>query len=353
MEEIWGMKASEKIKGIVFAYNTSGEYEMVKELGVEWMRLNICFPWADKMFGTLSEEYIQARQEILDTHAKGFQVMPATPPLGGFSYDEKEGKTCWHEHFPEFVGKKGTDEFYENVRESMRFICEDLGEAAGIYWQCMNEIDIPVFSNDYPDDILADTARASAEGIRRANPQARCGINISCYNENAVRIADLVYREGHPFYYMGVDQYFGSWQPGDADDWIGVIDGLYERYGLPVLANEWGYSSDGELETEAPDPALIPEGLNEVCYTKKWFNQAEGGHTPQVQADYFKRGHRIFAQHPHCLGSFMFCWRDAYHCYHCGASDCPAECYWGIVDTECRPKPAYYAVKEALKEYYK
>lgn len=122
----------------------------------------------------------------------------------------------------------------------MRFICEDLGEAAGIYWQCMNEIDIPVFSNDYPDDILADTARASAEGIRRANPQARCGINISCYNENAVRIADLVYREGHPFYYMGVDQYFGSWQPGDVDDWIGVIDGLYERYGLPVLANEWG-----------------------------------------------------------------------------------------------------------------
>lgn len=86
---------------------------------------------------------------------------------------------------------------------------------------------------------------------------------------------------------------------------------------------------------------------------KKWFHEAKGGHTPEVQADYFRRGHRIFAQHPHCLGSFMFCWRDAYHCYHCGASDCPAECYWGIVDTQCRPKPAYYAVKEALAEYYK
>lgn len=154
------MKASEKIKGIVFAYNTSGEYEMVKELGVEWMRLNICFPWADKMFGTLSEEYIQARQEILDTHAKGFQVMPATPLLAGFPM-MKRREDRLAEHFPEFVGKKGTDEFYENVRESQRFICEDLGEAAGIYWQCMNEIDIPVFSNDYPDDILADTARAA------------------------------------------------------------------------------------------------------------------------------------------------------------------------------------------------
>ena len=63
--------------------------------------------------------------------------------------------------------------------------------------------------------------------------------------------------------------------------------------GFPYWRMNGGYSSDGELETEAPDPALIPEGLNEVCYTKKWFNQAEGGHTPQVQADYFKRGHRI------------------------------------------------------------
>ena len=38
------MKASEKIKGIVYAYNTGGEYDMVRELGVEWLRLNICFP---------------------------------------------------------------------------------------------------------------------------------------------------------------------------------------------------------------------------------------------------------------------------------------------------------------------
>ena len=86
---------------------------------------------------------------------------------------------------------------------------------------------------------------------------------------------------------------------------------------------------------------------------KKWFHEAKGGHTPEVQADYFRRGHRIFAQNPHCLGSFMFYWRDAYHCYHCGASDCPGRVLLGIVDTQCRPKPAYYAVKEALAEYYK
>ena len=59
------MKPSEKIKGIVFAYNTTGEYDMVHELGAEWMRLGICFPWKDKMFGTLSEHYVSEREEIL------------------------------------------------------------------------------------------------------------------------------------------------------------------------------------------------------------------------------------------------------------------------------------------------
>ena len=46
------------------------------------------------MFGTLSEQYLRDREEIRRTHARGFQVMPATPPLGGFTYDEALGKTC-------------------------------------------------------------------------------------------------------------------------------------------------------------------------------------------------------------------------------------------------------------------
>ena len=77
-----------------YAYNTGEEYDMVRELGVEWIRLNVSFPWTDKMFGTLSEQYLRDREEIRRTHARGFQVMPATPPLGGFTYDEALGKTC-------------------------------------------------------------------------------------------------------------------------------------------------------------------------------------------------------------------------------------------------------------------
>ncbi|MFV0400375.1 MAG: hypothetical protein ACK5LX_07105 [Oscillospiraceae bacterium] len=48
----------------------------------------------------------------------------------------------------------------------------------------------------------------------------------------------------------------------------------------------------------------------------------------------------------------MFCWKDAKHCYHCGQTECPAECFWGIVDNDGEPKAAYYAVKKAIAEYY-
>ena len=166
------MKASEKIKGIVFAYNTTGEYDMVKELGVEWMQLGIPFPWTDRMFGTLSDAYIREREEIRRVHAAGFQVMPATPGMGGFTFDPEKNATVWKESYPEFVGPRGSGEFYDNVRQTMKFICEDLGDAAGIYWQCMNEPDIPIFSNDYSHDIIAGTAWATAEGIRLINEAA-------------------------------------------------------------------------------------------------------------------------------------------------------------------------------------
>lgn len=65
---------------------------------------------------------------------------------------------------------------------------------------------------------------------------------------------------------------------------------------------------------ERPDPSALPEGIPDVCYEK--------------------------SRYPHVLGSFLFCFKDAAHCYHCGASDCPSECCWGITDVEGKPKKA-------------
>ena len=353
------MKVSEKILGIEFAYQQipnegreEEQLEMIRALGIRWMRIGVSFPWKDRMFGELSENYLKAKKQIEENHRYGFQIMPATPGLGAYRYDEKSGKTVWMDSYPDFAGVKGTEAFYENVRKTMAFICEDLGDAAGLYWQCMNEIDIEIFSGDYSDEVAAQTARASAEGIMRANPKARCGINLSQYNERALKMADLVYAPGHCFAYIGDDQYFGSWQPGDVERWPEVIDALYERYHLPVLANEWGYSSGGLYSTEHIDPKILPKGLPEECYRQRWFYQAKGGHTEEAQARYLREGLQIFAENPHCIGSFIFCWRDAYRCYHCGGESCPSEDFWGIVTKDLKKKPAYNAVKEAIAAYY-
>lgn len=342
----------EKVLGIVYAYDVLEAWQEIKDIGFEWLRMELCFPWKDGMFGTLSKEYQVCRDHIKKAYEKGMKIMPVTPGMGGYFYDPEEHRTYYQDSWPAFAGVKGTAEYYENVTRTTEFMCNDVKDYTGGLWQCMNEIDIPTFSGHYSREITTQTARASAAGIMRAWPEALCGINLSHCHEDALQIADLVYAPGHAFGYIGDDQYFGSWQGKMVEGWNQVIDTLYDRYHLPVLANEWGYSSGGRTMRCRPDPSILPEGLPDVCYEKAWFHEVEGGHTDTVQAEYLRRGLEIFAEHPHALGSFLFCFKDAAHCYHCGASDCPSECYWGITDVEGHPKKAYEAVKKAIKSYY-
>ena len=347
------IEKKDKILGIVYAYTPEKRYDMVLDLGVQWIRLGVGFPWTDKMFGTRSPHWEHMKEEFRIAVDAGLKVMPGTPGMGGWSFNKEENITKWHDSWPDFVGEKGTREYYDNVRATAKFMCEDLGPLAGNLWQCMNEIDIPTFSGDYPVEVAVDTCRATAEGIMEANPDALCGTNFAGWNENARKVGDLLFRPGHKFRYCGDDQYYGSWQGDTVEKWTQTIDEMYERYGLPVLINEWGYSSSGATLTERPDPSLLPDGWPDVCYTKSWFHDVPGGHTPETAAAYFRRGLEIFANHPHVLGNFMFCFSDATNCWHCGQPECPAECSWGLVDVDCKPKPAYWAAKQAIAEYYR
>ncbi len=347
-----GETKMKKIHGIVYAYDTEDEFEQVKDAGLFWIRINIGFPWKDRMHGELREQYLDAREEIRAAHAAGMKVMPATAPLGGWVYVPEKDETAWVDSFPAFVGEKGTDVYYENIRVAMEFTANDLKPFVEDLWQCMNEIDIPTFSNDYPLDVICNTARASAEGILRANPNAMCGINLSSYRPEAVVYADLVHQEPSPMRYIGIDQYFGSWQAGDISSWPPVIDALFERYAVPVLINEWGYSSAGRVITDGDKKPehLKPEGWPDVCHNLAWFHEVEGGHTEETQAQYIRDGLTVFMQHPHVLGQFIFCWKDAKRCYHCGQEKCPAECFWGITRNDRSFKPAYFVVKELLTQ---
>ncbi len=330
--------AKEKIRGIVYAYTPEKRYDLVRELGVDWIRLNIPFPWVDKIGGEVSERWTRVKDEFREAVDAGLHVMPSTPTIFGFN--------------EEICGKRGSDEFYENVRLAARFMCEDLGELAKpkdaiALWQCMNELDIPTFSGDVPIEICVETCRQTARGILDVNPDAKCGTNFASWRDESRRIGEMLFAGEHPFAYVGDDQYFGSWQPGTVEDWNSVLDGMWEAFHLPILINEWGFSSrgnPGELD-------LKTEGEGHVCFAA-WANTLEGGHSEAVQAEYFRRGLEIFAAHPHVLGNFMFCFSDAKSCWQCNQDGCPAECYWGLCDVDCNPKPAYFAAKETIRKLY-
>ena len=345
------MGLDKRVVGIAYAYNPGDEYALLKKAGIQWVRMGAPFPWTDRMHGKASDAYRIARRKIEAAHRAGFRVMPVTPGLGSYRFVQSEGRTRWVESWPAFCGEKGTAAFLDNVRATCRWIAQDLGDKVGPLWQIMNEIDGETFRGDYPIEQVAETARASAEGVVSADADAMCGINPSHFSPRSLPTTDLVYRKPHSFAYVGDDEYFGSWGPGTVEDWVGVLDGLYERFGLPVLANEWGYPSAGPLRP-MPDEKEVPKGWSGVCAVQGWQNEVPGGHTEATAAEYLRRGLEIFATHPHCLGSFIFCWKDATHCYHCGQAGCPAECAWGIVDSDAKPKAAYRAVQEAVARYY-
>jgi len=346
------MKLDKKAVGICCFDPAERDLDMIKEAGFNWLRMNLVFPWKDAMYGQLSEEYTKVRSQIEACSAKGFKIMPTTPGLGIYLFDHKLDKTMWVDMWPDFIGRKGTEEYYENVKKTCEWLANDLNGLTGPLWCIMNEIDIETFHGDYSTEVAAETAYWSARGIVSADPDALCGINLSRYYEEGLKVADMAYREGHSFGYIGDDQYFGSWQGDDVERWSYVIDKLHERYHLPVLANEWGYSSGGQVREKPPEDEPIPAGLNSVCHVFGWHHEVSGGHTEEVQAKYIRRGLEIFAENPNVLGSFLFCWKDAKYCYHCGKELCPSECFWGIVDQELMPKPAYYAIKQAVKELY-
>lgn len=342
----------EKIVGIVYAYDARDEYADVYDCGFRWIRSGVPFPWEDRMDGELSPRYLRAKENCRKAKAAGLNILGDTFGMGCWRFDASDGTTRWRDDIPAFVGEKGTEEYYANLRHACAFIARDMQGLVDDLWQCMNEIDNPTFAGPYSAQIVADTARAQAEGIVSAAPKAKCGINLSRYCGEAVTMADMVYREGHAFGYIGDDQYFGSWQGKDIEAWNYVIEELHKRYDLPVLINEWGYSSGGKVMAQRPDPALLPPGWPDVCYEKSWFHDVPGGHTEEVQAAYIRRGLEIFAENPHVLGSFLFCWKDAVHCYHCGQTECPSECFWGIIRADKSRKPAYDAARESIARLY-
>ena len=336
-----------KITGATALINL--DFDLMQKAGIFSLRHGFGFPFeGDRQ--TPSKAFLEQMAQAQRFHDAGFDLMGGTFGPGSYRYSQAEGKTVWVPSVPSWAGGYEDDSFYDFAEQAGEYLgrsCADLCT----YWQVANEPDIDIFHGDMTREQNIRFLIAVARGLKKGNPKAMPGINLGFMNEYAEILLQQLYRiDDCPFEYIGIDGYMGSWQPGGPDDWKWYIDKAHALTGKPVIINEWGYST---LQSGPnPDPQGVRFYNQDVCKNKAWQMQWNGEHSPQAQAEYIRQCMKIFAEQDCVIGEFFFRWCDTETCWQCGDPLCPAECAWGIVDTQGQPKPGYWALKESYEKYF-
>jgi len=323
------------------------DFALMRDMGVHWVRQGYPFPFKDEK-GTLSEGFLAADKEIDRFISEGFDVLCSFAGPGSMRYVPEAGQTVYHRGVPEYLGSPSEDRYHKLLYEAAAFLGEyTKGKIS--WWQIANEPDIDIFYGPLSENENIRYLLNAVNGIRKGNPDACCGINLGYINDYARMLLREIYAvPNSPFAYLGIDGYMGSWQIGGPYSWKPYIDETARLSGKPVIINEWGFSSLqwGEKYTDLEHKTHYNQA---VCYYKSWQITWGKGHTPEEEARYISECLPIFAEHPDVIGNFFFRWSDAPYCWQCGEADCPAECAWGCVDCDQKPKPAYYALRDGIK----
>ena len=326
------------------------DFALMRGLGVKWVRQGYPFPFKDER-GTLSERFLAVDKEIEKFRAEGFEILCSFTGPGSVRYVESEKKTVYQRAVPKYLGDPSEDNYHKLLYEAAAFTGE-FTKGRITWWQIANEPDINIFSGPVTEKDNIRFLLNAANGVIKGNPDAKCGINLGYINDNArVLMREMYAVHNSPFAYLGIDGYMGSWQPGGPRTWIPYIEETAKLSGKPIIINEWGFSSL-QWGEKYNDLERKNHYNQDVCREKYWSVTWGKGHTPEEQARYIGECLPIFAEHPDVIGNFFFRWSDTETCWQCGEADCPAECAWGCVDYNQKPKPAYYALKEGIKKYF-
>ena len=338
------LTTSKRILGISASGNEN--YLLMKEAGIKWVRLYFHFPFEDMTGGKLSANFLNDLEAAKKIRQVGLRIMGSTPLAGSVGWDEKAEKPSWQPEIPASAGSIDSNGYYETYEKA----CEELArQTRGVVdmWQVSNEMDVPIFRGPLTIQQAERFMTAGGRGVKKGNPEAKTDINPGGLESGERFFRDIYPNSDTPFDYAGIDGYFGSWQPGGPQDWVPVIEKIHEITGKPVLVNEWGYSS-----IEGSGKALKKKIGISVCDQQRWNNAWRKEHSPEEQAAYVQIAVKIFATYPNVAGCFFYEWKDDAVCGHCGNKDCPAECGWGMVDIQGRPKPVYFAFKSMAHEFF-
>jgi hypothetical protein len=323
------------------------DVDRMKEADIGWLRHHFPYPFIDRLGGELSPHYISAREEAARRNAQGFQLMGGTPGLGiGTMQMDAEGSyhLVWRDLYPTWMGRPATPEFLRSYREMCAFLADDLKGLVQM-WQIANELEIPQFAGPLNMRQACELVIEAARRLKGTDPDLIVGTNTGG-STRSYYLYGRLYADPHaPLDYCGVDQYYGTWQAGGPDTWRERLQELWDLTGLPVLINEWGYSSAGGVASPEERDSRAP-----ICQTHRWRNVWGKGHTPEVQAEYMRVAHDVFCEKRDILlGAFFYRWEDQAVCWQCGRADCPVETAWGLVDRDGNPKPSFYTFKDGVR----
>jgi hypothetical protein len=323
------------------------DLKLIREAGIGWLRTGIKGFDQEKFLAgeKQPEAYCRMREKISDLRKSGFHFMGLTPTPHQMSAQ---------------AGAPGSPEYLANYRRICAFLAS---EFLGLidYWQVANELDIWIFRGALTLGESVQFLKAGLRGIKETDRSLKVGVNITLFpskpgevdgntdQHEGVFIAEGIYRDPDlDVDYAGFDSYPGTWREGGAESWHDYLDAFHDLVQKPIIIQEFGYSSAGEMMTEAEQKrGAYP------CEVRKWRFAWKGSHTPLIQADFIAESYRIFAHKPYVLGATYYCWKDPASCWQCGSSDCPAETAWGLIDQKGNLKPSYHSLKSSLADLFR
>ena len=304
-------------------------YDGLRDVGIEWVRVDIPFPFADAR-ETLTPAFEKSAEYVRELAGKGFHVVGITP---------------YPTAIPDWEGRAGSDGYFCLTRKTARFLGEFFRNEIPI-WQSTNEMNIDGFRVPLSHDEAVRFVIEGAMGIKDASGDLWVGANMGGFGGKADEMYRQLYRSDVPWDYVGADGYFGTWQDGSPDTWSEKFDWLEQLTPLPAIVMEWGFSSEGGvMKPEEVIPGKIdPHDRRMWCFG--WEGRGDLiPHTADSQAMYVEEAMAIITDR--AIGEFYYCWADSKTCW-CGSDECPVEARWGLVDHEGSAKPSYTAMKRAI-----
>jgi hypothetical protein len=328
--------------------------DLMRDAGIEWVRVGFPLPFEDRIGGKLSQRYIEARRRAQEWVDQGVRLMAVSPlPVSAGYKKNAEGELAlrWTARFPAWMGAIGGDEYNRNYGKVCAFLAKDLKGIIEM-WQVANELDIPIFAGPITHRQACDFILCGAVGLKETDPSLIVGFNTAGNGDGTdfyLYGRLLADSRASSLDYAGCDGYYGAWAEGNADNWgprIALLHSMTER---PILVNEWGNPSKGEIMTP-PEFAAYRNGTP-CCHFRKWpYGWKEGGQSEESQAEFVAKAFDSFvAQRDKLLGMYFYRWEDQEKCWQCGSEECPLEIAWGLVHVDNSPKPSYGTFKEGVR----